>query len=103
VPLASLGTALLDPKYAADGSALFNIARNLGGSVGTALPRYNCRSTGTISRFSNRRVRESISLSRSRSLKPISSIFTAKGYDPGDGDEERLCAIETIIETGSVR
>ena len=37
VPLSGLATALLLPKDAGDGSAVFNIARNLGGSVGTAL------------------------------------------------------------------
>jgi DHA2 family multidrug resistance protein len=41
IPLSSLAITLLDPKDAGDGSALFNIARNLGGSVGqcsAALP-----------------------------------------------------------------
>jgi MFS transporter, DHA2 family, multidrug resistance protein len=37
VPLSALATALLQPKDAGDGSAVFNIARNLGGSVGTAV------------------------------------------------------------------
>jgi DHA2 family multidrug resistance protein len=37
VPLSALATTLLLPKDAGDGSAVFNIARNLGGSVGTAL------------------------------------------------------------------
>jgi DHA2 family multidrug resistance protein len=37
VPLSALVTALLKPEDAGDGSAVFNIARNLGGSVGTAL------------------------------------------------------------------
>jgi DHA2 family multidrug resistance protein len=37
VPLSALATAILLPKDAGDGSAVFNIARNLGGSVGTAV------------------------------------------------------------------
>ncbi|MGA8660006.1 MAG: hypothetical protein WB586_28135 [Chthoniobacterales bacterium] len=37
VPLSALATGLLQPKDAGDGSAVFNIARNLGGSVGTAM------------------------------------------------------------------
>jgi MFS transporter, DHA2 family, multidrug resistance protein len=37
VPLSALATALLQPNDAGDGSAVFNIARNLGGSVGTAM------------------------------------------------------------------
>ena len=37
VPLSALATSLLLPKDAGDGSAVFNIARNLGGSVGTAV------------------------------------------------------------------
>lgn len=37
VPLSALATALLQPQHAGDGSAVFNIARNLGGSVGTAI------------------------------------------------------------------
>jgi len=37
VPLSALATAGLQREQQADGSALFNIMRNLGGSVGTAL------------------------------------------------------------------
>jgi DHA2 family multidrug resistance protein len=37
VPLSALATSILQPKDAGDGSAVFNIARNLGGSVGTAM------------------------------------------------------------------
>jgi MFS transporter, DHA2 family, multidrug resistance protein len=37
IPLSALATAILLPKDAGDGSAVFNIARNLGGSVGTAV------------------------------------------------------------------
>lgn len=37
VPLAALATGLLRPEDAGDGSAIFNIARNLGGSVSTAM------------------------------------------------------------------
>jgi DHA2 family multidrug resistance protein len=37
VPLSALATSILQPKDAGDGSAAFNIARNLGGSVGTAM------------------------------------------------------------------
>lgn len=37
VPLSSLATVVLQASDAGDGSALFNILRNLGGSVGTAL------------------------------------------------------------------
>jgi MFS transporter, DHA2 family, multidrug resistance protein len=37
VPLSAIATAALAREQQGDGSALFNIARNLGGSVGTAL------------------------------------------------------------------
>jgi DHA2 family multidrug resistance protein len=37
VPLSALATSILQPKDAGDGSAVFNIARNLGGSLGTAM------------------------------------------------------------------
>src|SRR5258708_16109419 len=37
VPLSALATSILQPRDAGDGSAVFNIARNLGGSVGTAM------------------------------------------------------------------
>jgi DHA2 family multidrug resistance protein len=37
IPLASIATATLTPREAPDGSAIFNITRNLGGSVGTAV------------------------------------------------------------------
>ena len=82
MPLASPGTALLDPKYAADGSALFNIARNLGGSVGTAL-----LDTIVVQReqFHDFRIGEYVNPFRlvvQDRLSQISSIFTAKGYDP---------------------
>jgi len=35
--VSALVTALLQPEDAGDGSAVLNIARNLGGSVGTAM------------------------------------------------------------------
>lgn len=79
VTLTSLGTALMDPKYAADGSALFNIARNLGGSVGTAL-----LDTIVVQReqFHDFRIGEYVNPFRlvvQDRLSQISSIFTAKG------------------------
>src|SRR5258708_26549800 len=37
VPLSALATSILQPRDAGDGSAIFNIALNLGGSDGTAM------------------------------------------------------------------
>ena len=97
VPLASLGTALLDPKYAADGSALFNIERNLGGSVGTAL-----LDTIVVQReqFHDFRIGEYVNPFRlvvQDRLSQISSIFTAKGYDPVTATKSAYAQLKQLL------
>ena len=97
VPLASLATALLDPKYAADGSALFNIARNLGGSVGTAL-----LDTVVVQReqFHDFRIGEYVNpfrLAVQDRISQISSTFTAKGYDPVTATKSAYAQLKQLV------
>jgi MFS transporter, DHA2 family, multidrug resistance protein len=97
IPLSSLATTLLDPKYAGDGSALFNIARNLGGSVGTAL-----LSTVVVQReqFHDFRIGEYVNTFRlavQNRAEQITSVFTAKGYDPVTATKDAYAQLKNVV------
>ena len=90
VPLSALATSMLKPKESADGSAIFNIARNIGGSVGIAL-------ISTIitrrEQFHDLRIGEAVtaySLGVQSRLHSIAAYFIAKGFGPGDRDAASL-------------
>ncbi len=97
VPLASLATAQLPTKYAADGSALFNITRNLGGSVGTAL-----LDTLVVQReqFHDFRIGEYINpfrLAVQNRVAQISSTFVAKGYEPATATNSAYAQLKMLV------
>ncbi len=82
VPVTTLALATLAPKDAPNGSALFNMLRNLGGSVGTAL-----LSTVVTRReqFHDFRIGESVTASDLATQGRIASqqsYFEGRGYDP---------------------
>ena len=82
VPLSAIATAALAREQQGDGSALFNIARNLGGSVGTAL-----LSTMITQReqFHDFRIGERVtiySLEVQRFLSSQATQFERQGGDP---------------------
>ena len=82
VPITGLAVATLARKDAGDGSALFNMFRNLGGSVGIAI-----LSTVVTRReqFHDERIGESVtaySLAAQGRLQAIQASFEARGFDP---------------------
>ena len=81
VPITGLAIATLARKDAGDGSALFNMFRNLGGSVGIAI-----LSTVVTRReqFHDERIGESVtafSLAAQGRLQSIQASFEARGFD----------------------
>lgn len=97
VPLASLATAGVPTEFAADGSALFNITRNLGGSVGTAL-----LDTLIVQReqFHDFRIGEYINpfrLAVEDRLTQISSAFMARGLDPAMATKSADAQLKQLV------
>jgi MFS transporter, DHA2 family, multidrug resistance protein len=81
-PLSSISTAGIEPKQIGSASAIYNMARNLGGSVGIAI-------LGTIQsqreRFHSNRLVDSVSLSSSITrdhIDQLTQFFTSQGADP---------------------
>jgi DHA2 family multidrug resistance protein len=101
VPLSALATSMLSPKESADGSAIFNIARNIGGSVGIAL-------ISTIitrrKQFHDFRIGESVtaySIATQNRLQEISARFTAQGFDPAVALKQAYATIKTEVRKAS--
>jgi DHA2 family multidrug resistance protein len=97
IPLASLATTTLSPQYAADGSALFNIMRNVGGSVGTAL-----LDTAVTRReqFHDFRIGDSVnqfSLAVQDRVNLLTQQFQDGGFDPVDAMSKAYAQIKTIV------
>jgi DHA2 family multidrug resistance protein len=97
VPLSSLATALLQPKDAGDGSAIFNIARNLGGSVGTAIldtvitrreQFYDFEIGGHINAF------RPVVQAR---LQTLTDAFVSRGYDLTTATQQAYAQIKNIV------
>jgi DHA2 family multidrug resistance protein len=97
IPLASLATMTLPPADAADGSAVFNITRNVGGSVGTALldtvvtrreQFHDFRIGDSVNQFSLA-VRDRINL--------LTQQFQDSGFDPIDAMNKAYAQIKTIV------
>ncbi len=97
VPLSALATANLAQGESADGSAIFNIARNIGGSVGIALV-----STVLTRReqFHDMRIGESISIYRlavQQRLETIAATFAAKGFGPETAMQQAYASLKGIV------
>ncbi|MBK1883610.1 DHA2 family efflux MFS transporter permease subunit [Luteolibacter pohnpeiensis] len=97
VPVTAIAVASLAKKDAGDGSAIFNIMRNLGGSVGIAI-----LSTIVTRReqFHDERIGESISLfdpaTRQR-LADSQQAFISKGSDPVTAMSQAMASLKNIV------
>jgi DHA2 family multidrug resistance protein len=97
VPLTILATAMLPRGQVPLGSALFNIARNLGGSVGIALL------STLLSRreqFHSERIGESVSLyslATQHRIEVLTNHFTSLGFDATSGTKQAYIAIANTI------
>src|SRR5262249_54815533 len=92
---------MLPRDQAPSGSALFNIARNLGGSVGIAV-----LSTLLTRReqFHSERIGESVSplnLATQDRIQALTNHFTSLGFDPTLGTAQAYRAIGNVIRRES--
>ena len=97
VPLSALATSLLQPKDAGDGSAVFNIARNLGGSLGTAL-------LDTIvtrrEQFHDFQIGAFINNYRplvTDRVQTLTTVFGNKGYDSVTATQKAYAQIKNVV------
>ena len=96
-PLSSVSTAGIAPKQIGSASAIYNMSRNLGGSVGIAI-------LGTIQsqreRFHSNRLVDSVSLSnpitRDR-IDQLTQYFTTYGSDPVSAQNQAIAQIASIV------
>ncbi|MGI8890445.1 MAG: DHA2 family efflux MFS transporter permease subunit [Chthoniobacterales bacterium] len=101
VPLSALATGMLSQKESADGSAIFNIARNIGGSVGIAL-------VSTIitrrQQFHDFRIGESVtaySVPMQQRVQNLTDRFSTRGFDPVMALSQAYTAIKGEIRKAS--
>jgi DHA2 family multidrug resistance protein len=97
VPLTTLATGLLAREQAPSGSALFNIARNLGGSVGIAV-----LSTLLTRReqFHSERIGESVtqfSLATQARIQALSDHFAGLGFDAFTSTNQAYAGIANVV------
>lgn len=97
VPVTGLAVATLAKKDAADGSAIFNIFRNIGGSFGIAI-----LSTVVTRReqFHDLRIGESITAYSPETQARVSALrqmFVGKGFDPAVALKQAFAAIQSAV------
>jgi DHA2 family multidrug resistance protein len=97
VPLTSIATAGLNPKDAGSASGLFNMMRNLGGSVGIA-------SLATLltnrEQFHSNRLGESISLFSPETqarINQLTQYFVSRGSDLSTAQDQAIKSIDNIV------
>lgn len=98
VPVTSLATGMLSRDQSGDGSAIFNILRNLGGSVGIAI-----LSTVVTRReqFHDSRLGENITIfdpATQIQLKNAAANFVAKGSDPTTAMSQAIASLKRLIQ-----
>lgn len=97
VPLSSIATAGIAPALAGSASGLFNMMRNLGGSVGIAI-----LATLLITReqFHSNRLGESISIfdpQTQQRLDQLTQSFVSKGIDPVTAKDQAIAVIDNLV------
>jgi MFS transporter, DHA2 family, multidrug resistance protein len=97
VPLTSIATAGLSPQEAGSASGLFNMMRNLGGSIGIA-------SLATLltnrEQFHSNRLGDGISLYNSETQQRIDQMtqyFISKGADLSTAQNQAIASISNIV------
>jgi DHA2 family multidrug resistance protein len=99
--LSNFAMSGIQPKDMASASSLFNMTRNLGGSVGIAL-----LATALTNRehFHSERLGESVSLAAAATqsrLDTLTQAFIAKGIDPATAAQQAIGAIDRIVRRES--
>ena len=99
--LSNFAMAGIQPKDMPSASSLFNMTRNLGGSVGIAL-----LATALTNRehFHSERLGEAVSLTASATqsrLDALTQTFLAQGFDPATAANQAIAAIDRIVRRES--
>jgi MFS transporter, DHA2 family, multidrug resistance protein len=97
IPLSTVATAGIEPRQVGSASALFNMGRNLGGSIGIAI-------LGTLlsmrEKLHSNRLGESISLAnpltRDR-LDQLTQSFLAQSGDPVAAQNQAFSALDRLV------
>jgi DHA2 family multidrug resistance protein len=97
VPLTSITTGNIEREQAGSASGLFNMMRNLGGSIGIAI-----LSTMLTRReqFHSNRIGEAVSLfdpETQQRIDQLTQAFMSKGIDPATAHNQAIAAIDNII------
>lgn len=97
IPLSSVATAGIEPKQVGSASALFNMGRNLGGSIGIAI-------LGTLlsmrEKFHSNRLGESISLANQLTRDRVDQLtqsFLAQSGDPVSAQNQAFAVIDRLV------
>lgn len=101
LPLTAIATSNIEKEQAGSASGLFNMMRNLGGSVGIA-----ALSTLLTRReqFHSNRVGEAISLynpATQERINQLTQFFISRGSDPGTARDQALKGIANTVRTES--
>jgi DHA2 family multidrug resistance protein len=99
--LSNFAMSGIAPKDMPSAASLFNMTRNLGGSIGIAL-----LATALTNRehFHSLRIGESVSLASSATqarLDQLTQAFMAKGFDPATAANQAIEAIDRIVRRES--
>jgi len=97
VPLSSIATAGITPEMAGSASGLFNMMRNLGGSIGIAVL---ATLLTTREKFHSNRLGESISVfdpQTQQRLDQLTEAFIGRGIDPTTANNQALATIDNLV------
>lgn len=96
-PLSSVATAGINPKQIGSASAIFNMGRNLGGSVGIA-------TLGTLlsvrEKFHSNRLVDSISLSNlltQERIDQLTQLFVSRGADEVTAQNQAIAVLDRLV------
>jgi DHA2 family multidrug resistance protein len=97
VPLSSIATAGIAPALAGSASGLFNMMRNLGGSVGIAVLATLLKNR---EQFHSNRIGEAISTldpATQQRLDQLTQVFIGKGSDPTTAYNQAIAMIDNLV------
>jgi MFS transporter, DHA2 family, multidrug resistance protein len=97
VPLTSIATGGIEPSQAGSASGLFNMIRNLGGSIGIAI-----LSTllGWREKFHSSRIGESVSLfdlATQQRIDQLTQSFISRGSNPIVAHDQAIATIDNLV------
>ncbi len=101
IPLSVIGTAGIEPQQVGSASGLFNVMRNLGGSVGIALL---ATFVSVREQFHSNHILDAVSLYdplTQERLQALTSYFASLGADPELAQLRALTAIDHIARRDS--